>query len=79
MVRRQNPALSCAKMNEIDDDLVFSSLEFLPEDLQQKMMPFQKDGVLFGIRKNGRYDVNLMPIQTDHVYVALEYPNQTYS
>ena len=30
-------------------------LSFLPIKLQKKLMPFQKEGVKFAIRKNGRY------------------------
>jgi len=53
-----------ALMHDVSDDseddlsdasFVCSSLDYLPVELSKHLLSFQKEGILFGIKKRGRY------------------------
>ena len=43
------------EIESFNEDNFDESLMFLPEKLKAQLMPFQKQGIQFGIHKNGRW------------------------
>jgi hypothetical protein len=42
------------QLSDADDDFTSVSLDYLPSKLSTHLMPFQQDGIKFGIKRHGR-------------------------
>lgn len=56
-----------------DDESEVESLNFLPENLRDSLLDFQKQGVKFGIRNKGRY-VAISVVLSIH-FLAISWPS----
>jgi len=50
----RRPIRDSIKRREVKEIGEMSQFDFLPAKLRDQLMPFQRDGILFGIKKNGK-------------------------